>query len=592
MSEPVLLPVATGRQAAAAMWHLLHGRRLRLVGVLLLFCLEAAATLLVPLVIGSMVDGVVVADGAGVPDVFWGQVALLLTAGVGSGLLAWLGGLSLAHLAETVIAELRETYVAAALGLPRARFERAGAGDVVTRASEDISRLSEELPDVLPQLAVSVFTVVLVGAGLWSVDLRYGLGFIVVLPLYAWTLRWYIRTAPPVYAGERAAGSERSRHILGTLETLPTVTAYRLGDRQLGHIRVSTWRVVRWSMRTRIVQNRLFGRLNVIEMVGLCIVLSLGVLLAARGTGTVGSATAAALLFLRIVAPLEALLLVTNDLQSALASLARVVGVIRLTDAGRDGGPAPDPVHRDGRPLVHLRDVDFGYLPGRRVLRGVSVDIPHGRHIAVVGPTGSGKSTLASIVAGVHRPDSGTLRAGLPQNRIVTVTQEVHVFAATLRDNLTLATPSASDADVHAALRTVDAEGLVAALPEGLDTPLGDGGHGLTPAQAQHVALARLVLADPILAVLDEATAEADTADAQRLDAAAAAALSGRAALVVAHRLSQAREADQILVMEDGWVAEVGDHDALLAAGGRYATLWRAWAPGGGGQRGGPPGPG
>ncbi|GAA1134909.1 ABC transporter ATP-binding protein [Ornithinicoccus hortensis] len=586
MSEPALLPVATGRQGAATVWTMLRGRRIRLLGVLALFCLEAATTLVVPLAIGSVVDGVIAADGSGVPTTFWWQVALLVGAAVASGVLAWLGPLTLARLAETVIAELREAHVTAALGLPRARFEQAGSGDVVTRASDDISRLSEVLPDVLPRLAVSAFTILLVGAGLGSLDLRYVAGFLVVVPLYAWTLRWYVRTAPTVYAAERAAGSERSRHILGTLENLPTVTAHRLAARQLRLVRGSTWQVVRWAMRTRIVQNRLFGRLNVIELIGLAIVLLIGVLLAARGSGSVGSATAAALLFLRIVAPIEALLLVTHDLQAALAALGRVVGVIRLTGsmpaAPEPGvtppaGPAPA-TGRDHGPLLRLRDVHYAYLPHRPVLQGVSLDLSPGRQVAVVGATGSGKSTLASVVAGVHRPDSGSLDSAVPPERIVTVTHEVHVFAATLRDNLTLAAPDATEEEVFAALRAVGADGLVAGLPEGLDTRVGAGGHPLGPAQAQHLALARLVLADPPLAVLDEATAEADTADAHRLEEAAAAALEGRAALLVAHRLSQARAADEVLVLEDGRVVESGTHGELVASGGRYAGLWRAWS--------------
>lgn len=191
--------------------------------------------------------------------------------------------------------------------------------------------------------------------------------------------------------------------------------------------------------------------------------------------------------------------------------------------------------------------------------------------------SGSGKSTLASIVAGIHEPDTGVVARYIAATRIATVTQEVHLFAGTVRDNLTLADPDADDGRINDALLAVHAETILAQLPDGLDTVIGHGGTALTAAQAQHLALARIVLADPDLAILDEATAEAGAADTNAVDRAAVAALSGRAALVIAHRLSQAAECDRIMVIEAGRVIEQGAHADLLRAAGTYAELWRLW---------------
>ncbi|MEB4613141.1 ABC transporter ATP-binding protein, partial [Leucobacter sp. M11] len=226
---------------------------------------------------------------------------------------------------------------------------------------------------------------------------------------------------------------------------------------------------------------------------------------------TPGEVTAAALLFLRTVAPIAALLFVMDDLQSALAALGRLVGVINrapaVTGAAEAAGQPDQPGQAEPLPegvLVRVADASFGYADGAPVLVGVSLSLRVGETLAVVGATGSGKSTLAALIAGVYRPGAGLVQRGVGEERIVTVAQEAHVFAATLRENLTLAAPAASDDVLRAALSRAGAEQAAAALPEGLDTPVGHGGHPLEAALAQHLALARVELADPAVVILDE----------------------------------------------------------------------------------------
>ncbi|MCQ0018980.1 ATP-binding cassette domain-containing protein [Actinomadura madurae] len=227
-------------------------------------------------------------------------------------------------------------------------------------------------------------------------------------------------------------------------------------------------------------------------------------------------------------------------------------------------------------------------MPGRPVLHGVDLELRPGERVALVGASGAGKTTVARLVAGVHRPGAGTvlvggvdladLGPGAARRAVALVTQEVHVFAGPLAADLRLARPGATGADLRAALAAVGALEWARALPDGLDTVVGDGGHRLTAAQAQQLALARLVLADPRIAVLDEATAEAGSSGARTLERAADSAVADRTALIVAHRLTQAASADRVVVMEDGRVVESGTHDELRAAGGRYAALWQAWS--------------
>jgi ABC-type multidrug transport system fused ATPase/permease subunit len=221
------------------------------------------------------------------------------------------------------------------------------------------------------------------------------------------------------------------------------------------------------------------------------------------------------------------------------------------------------------------------------VLHGVDLDLRPGERLAVVGPSGAGKSTLGRLLAGVNPPRTGSVTVGgvglvdLPldelRGHVVLVTQEQHVFAGTLRDNLTLARPDADDDAVAAALGAVDALAWVEALPAGLDTVVGAGGHALSAAQAQQVALARLVLADPHTLVLDEATSLLDPRAARHLERSLSAVLAGRTVVAIAHRLHAASDADRVAVVEDGRVTELGTHADLVAADGPYATLWRRW---------------
>jgi ATP-binding cassette subfamily C protein len=335
---------------------------------------------------------------------------------------------------------------------------------------------------------------------------------------------------------------------------------------------------------------RFYGRLHVAEYVGLASVLVTGFLLVRSGAASVGTATAAALYFLGLFGPVNTALVLLDDAQSATAGLARLVGVVDEPVPAPAAAAAASPEEAS----VTLAGVSHAYVPGRPVLHGVDLAIRPGERVALVGTTGAGKTTLAKLVAGLHRPAAGRVEVGGAAPResggaVGLVTQEVHVFAGPLADDLRLARPGATDAELRDALAAVGALGWAEALPEGLATVVGSGGRALTPDRAQQLALARLLLADPPVAVLDEATAEAGSSGARLLDEAAERALRGRTALVVAHRLSQAAAADRVVVLADGRVVEDGTHEQLLAARGAYAALWDAWASSRTPDAGGPP---
>jgi ATP-binding cassette subfamily C protein len=486
---------------------------------------------------------------------------------------------------EHVLAELRERFAARALGLPLARIEDAGAGDLVSRVTSDVSVVGEAVREAVPEFARSALVIVLTVVALAALDWRFMVAALVAVPIQAVTTRWYLRRSTPLYERQRVAGGAQHQQLLDTVGGAATIRAFGLDHEHIERVRARSQDVVDVTVDVVRLQTGFFGRLNLAEVVGVAAVLTAGFLLVADGAASVGTASAAALYFVNLFNPINQVLFLLDTAQSAAASLARIVGVADL--------PSEQQPERPLRPAdagVRAKDLGHAYVEGHDVLDGVDLDVAPGAQVAVVGPSGAGKTTLAKLVAGVHRPARGTIWLGgtrldelapaVVRETVALISQEVHVFSGPLADDLRLVRPQATEGDLLAALEAVGGRGWAEALPEGLATVVGTGAHPLTVVQAQQLALARLVLLDPPVAVLDEASAEAGSGGAKVLEAAARRALAGRTGLVVAHRLTQAALADRVVVLDAGRVVEQGRHDALVAAGGRYAQLWAAWSDG------------
>jgi ABC-type multidrug transport system fused ATPase/permease subunit len=576
------LPIAAGPEVRGDAAALLRRYRGPLAVVLGLNALAALAGLVGPFLLGELVEAVDQGTTTGYVDRL---IAILVASVIAQTMLTWFARRSSFVLSEQVFADLREDFMRQVLALPLSVVERAGTGDLVSRTTADVDTLARTVRFAIPETLISAVTIVLTVVAAVIVSPVAALSCIVGLPAILIGTRWYLRRAPEGYLWERAAYATMTGTVGETVDGGRTVDALGLGRRRVGRIDADLADAYRAERRTLYLRTVLFPTVDIAYVLPVAVAVVWGGWLVSAGHASIGEVTTVALYVQQLADPVDRLISWLDEIQVGATSFARLVGVTRVPDDRVPTGEEPE------HERLRASDVRYAYVQDRDVLHGLDLDLEPGERIAVVGPSGAGKSTLGRLLAGIHPPRTGRVEVGdvrlvdleleTLRQEVALVTQEQHVFVGTIADNLRLARVDSSDDELRSALEAVDAGPWLEALPLGLETVVGAGGHPLSPPQQQQVALARLVLADPHTLVLDEATSLLDPRAARHLEQSLAAVLAGRTVVAIAHRLQTAHDADRVAVVEDGRLTELGTHDELVEHEGSYAALWQSWHGGG-----------
>jgi ATP-binding cassette, subfamily B, bacterial len=561
----------------------------------------AILTVATPLLAGRVVDAITGDESEGLVVGLALLIAGIAIAEAALGIVTrWLS----ASIGEGLILDLRTAVFDHVQQMPIAFFTRTRTGALVSRLNNDVIGAQRAFSDTLSGVMSNLVTVLLTFAVMISISWQITLLALLLLPVFV---------LPARFMGSRLARLEREaadhNAAMGTQMTerfsAPGATLVKLFSRptiESHEFEVRASRVRDIGVRTAMVQWVFVTALTLVSALALALVYGLGGFYALRGQLDAGAVVALALLLTRLYAPLTALASARVEVMSALVSFERVFEVLDLKPLITDKDDAR--AVPDGPVAVELDHVTFSYPAadkvslasleevatldtrgGVEVLHDVSFRIEPGQLVALVGSSGAGKSTIAQLVPRLYDVDSGAVRlsdvdvrdlsAESIREALGMVTQDGHLFHESVRANLLLARPEATEDDLWEVLERARLDELIASLPDGLDTVVGERGYRLSGGERQRLTIARLLLARPRMVILDEATAHLDSTSEAAVQAALTAALAGRTALVIAHRLSTVRAADLILVVEDGRIVQRGTHRELLAAGGRYEELYR-----------------
>ncbi|MGH3557557.1 MAG: ABC transporter ATP-binding protein [Mycobacterium sp.] len=589
-----------GSGLVGRIWRFAGRHHRRLGGFVAVSVVSALLTVATPMLAGRVVDEIVTGAPAAAVLLLASVIAAVAVAeAVVSLITRWLSS----NIGEGLILDLRTAVFDHVQRMPVAFFTRTRTGALVSRLGNDVIGAQRAFSDTLSGVASNIVTLTLTLVVMAGISWQITLLSLLLVPLFVVPAR-RIGTTMARLSRQNATYNATMNSQMTERFSAPGATLVKLfGDplRESREFTVRAARVRDIGVKQSMLQSVFMNSLTLMSALALAVVYGLGGVLAIGGHLAAGAIVSLALLLTRLYAPLTALVNARVEIASALVSFERVFEVLDLVPLiAERPGALPVPA---GGVSVEFDHVRFGYPSadkvslasleevatlddrgGEQVLQGISFTAAPGQMVALVGSSGAGKSTIASLLARLYDVDSGAVRlsgidvrdltAASLRQTIGLVTQDGHLFHESIRSNLQLAAPGATDGELWEALRRARLAEVVGEMPDGLDTVVGERGYRLSGGQRQRLTIARLLLGNSRVVILDEATASLDSASEVTVQQALSEALIGRTSIVIAHRLSTVRAADQILVVEAGRIIERGTHDQLLARGGRYAELY------------------
>ncbi|PTR24121.1 ATP-binding cassette subfamily B protein [Rhodococcus sp. OK519] len=533
----------------------------------------------------DMVSGMDVVPGVGIDFTAIGQVlALVLALYLGSAFVSWAAAYLLNNIVQGVVRQLRNDVERKINRLPLRYFDTSSRGDLLSRVTNDIDNVSQSLQQTLSQLVIATLSVIGILAMMIIISPLLALIAVLTVPLSAVVAAKIAKRSKPHFAAVWKTTGELNGQIEESLTGHELVTAYGRGREVQAEFQGKNEQLYQSGFKAQFISGMVMPAIMFLGNLNYVAIAVIGGMRVASGTMSLGDVQAFIQYSRQFTQPLTQIGSMVNLLQSGIASAERVFAVLDEDEESEDPDPAATPAQARGR--VQFEDVRFGYNPETPLIEGLSLTAEPGQMVAIVGPTGAGKTTLVNLIMRFYEIDGGRItldgtdisqmtRDDL-RSRIGMVLQDTWLFGGTIRDNIAYGRPNATDEQVREAARMSYVDRFVHMLPDGYDTVIDEEGSNVSAGEKQLITIARAFIAQPSILILDEATSSVDTRTELLVQQATAQLRSDRTSFVIAHRLSTIRDADLIVVMEDGHIVEQGHHDQLLERRGAYYDLYNS----------------